>query len=567
MTWQRMESAIALCAMYLASAAVAAAPDLIVVNGDIHTVDPRQPRVEAFAVEEGRFVAVGPNEQIRALAQERTQVIDARGATVTPGFIDAHSHTSGNSPQVAGVDLSYIVEKSEWMFRIAEADAAMPEGEWMIGGYWDHTLSDSVFPTRQMLDAVVPDRPVLLSHIDSHYSWANSKALELAGVTSQTQAPPGGEIVLDEETGEPTGILLEGAQNLVRQVIPERTEEQRREGLAKMQQYANSFGITGLHQMGGLDDYVHLVEEGEPSLRVWYGQWGPRGAKSDYSDDVARLIARQSDTRKRVRESGREEQLGPLLEAGYVKLINDGVLSGHTAVLLDDYSDREGWRGEYITEPEDLARQVDAITTAGLPVAVHSIGDAAVSATLDAFEAALDNPTPYPNRIEHIEIIKPADVLRFRRLGVVASMQPNHGTNSIAYVPVRVGPIREAHAYVWRTMLTFGVPLVFGADYPTSPLNPLVQIADAVLRTSPFGFNNGEPWHAEQSVNFEQALHAYTQAGANITAWKDEVGSISVGKWADFVVLDGRVPEPFDDSFRKLSVSKTYFAGEAVFEQ
>ncbi|MEO0435430.1 MAG: amidohydrolase [Pseudomonadota bacterium] len=540
---------------------------MILVNGDIYTVDASLGRAAAFAVESGRFSAVGTNDAILALADTKTQIIDASGHTVVPGFIDSHSHTSGNSPQVAGVDLSYIVDKKEWLRLIAGADKTMPEGEWIIGGYWDHTLSDSIFPTRQMIDSVVADRPVFLSHIDGHYGWANSIALELADISAETKAPPGGEVVLDPETGKPTGILLEGAQGLVRKVIPARTDAQRRNGLAEMQQYANSFGITGLHQMGDLEDYAYIVAHGDPSIRVWYGQWGPRGSKADYSEDTKSYLGRQSATRETVRKSGREGRLGPLLEVGFVKLMNDGVLSAHTAVLLEEYSDREGWKGEYITEPKDLEKQVSAFNAAGIPVAVHSIGDAAVNATLDAYEAALAYEVPYPNRIEHIEIIAPTDVARFRRLGVVASMQPNHGTNSIAYVPVRVGVMREAQAYVWRTMLTFGVPLVFGADYPTSPLNPLVQIADAVLRTSPFGFNAGKPWHPEQSVSFEQALYAYTQAGASITAWKNEIGSISVGKWADFVVLDGSVSTPLDKRFRELSVDYTYFAGNEVYRK
>ena len=277
------------------------------------------------------------------------------------------------------------------------------------------------------------------------------------------------------------------------------------------------------------------------------------------------LLADQADTASRVALSGKEAAVGPLLHVGFVKLINDGVLSAHTAVLKESYRDREGWKGEYITAPSDLRVQVEEITAAGLPVAIHSIGDAAVSAALDAFEAARDNVVPHPNRIEHIELVEASDVSRFRSLGVVASMQPNHATNSIGYVPERVGAHRENRAYVWKSMLDADVPLVFSADYPTSPLNPLVQIADAMFRESPFGFNNGEPWHLEQAVSFDEALRAYTQTGADITQWKDEVGSISVGKWADFVVLDAKVPQPMNESFRALGVDATYFAGREVY--
>lgn len=549
----------------LSSNIALAAPDLIVVNGDVYTIDPDSARVEAFAVEDGKFTAVGTSAEIRALAGSGTKVIDAGGNTVTPGFVDGHSHMSGDSPPVAGVDLSYVADKDEWLRLIEEADRRMPEGEWMTGGYWDHTLSDGVYPTRDMLDEVVPDRPVLLNHIDGHYSWANSLALEMAGVTADTPVPPGGEIVLDPKTGEPTGILLEGAQSLVGTVIPERSDEQRRAGLAEMYKYANSFGVTGLHQMGGLQDYLYVVENGDPTLRIWYGHWGPDGTGEDYDAGIDGILAAKADTARRVAAVNREQTSGPLLTVGYVKLINDGVLSAHTAVLMEGYHDREGWKGEYITEPEDLEVQVDKVTAAGLPVAIHSIGDAAVRASLDAFEAARENVVPYPNRIEHIELVHPDDIERFRKLGIVASMQPNHGTNSIGYVPDRVGPQRESRAYVWKSMLKAGVPLVFGADYATSPLNPLVQIADAMFRESPFGFNDGRPWHPEQSVAFEEALHAYTQAGANMTPWKDQIGSITAGKWADFVILSGTVPEPVNDTFRDLVVEHTYFAGREVY--
>lgn len=541
------------------------APDLVVINADAYTSDVNALRVEAFAVTDRKFSAVGSTADISALAGPNTKIIDAAGRTVTPGFIDAHSHVNGNSPYVAGVDLAYIGDKQEWLRMIAEADKRLPEGEWLIGASWDHTLSDSIFPTKQMLDEIIPNRPAILTHIDGHYAWANSKALEMAGVTPETEAPPGGEVVLDPETGDTTGILLEGAQTLVKRIVPDRSDAQRREGLAEMYRYANGFGITGLHQMGGIDDYVHLVENGDPTMRIWYGFMNRGIIDNRGSIAPEEILAKQADVAQRVIATGKEAEEGPLLRIGYVKLINDGVLSAHTAVLTEDYADRKGWKGEYITPADELAAEVEALTAAGLPVAIHSIGDEAVKASLDAFEAALDNPVPYPNRIEHIEIVHDEDVARFKELGVVASMQPNHATNSIAYVPIRVGAYRTMRAYTWRSMLEAGVPLVYGADYATSPLNPLIQIADAVFRISPFGFNDGKPFHPEQAVTFDEALMAYTQSGANITPWADEIGSITVGKWADFVVLDGTVPVPMDDSFRDLAVDLTYFAGREVY--
>lgn len=553
------------CSSAVILPAAFAGPDIIVVNADVRTVDPEAPRVQAFAVENRRFTAVGTNADIRGLADAGTHVIDAGGKTVTPGLIDSHSHVDGNAPVVAGVDLAYVVDKQEWLDRISQADARLDDGEWLIGGYWDHTLSDGVYPTRQMLDAVVPDRPIFLTHIDGHYGWVNSLALEMARVRADTPVPAGGEIVRDPASGEPSGILLEGAMRVVRDHIPPRSDAQRREGLAQMQHYANSFGITGLHQMRALDDYLYLVENGDPTLRVWYGHFGLSMDPDTWDQTLDAVLESTQDTHQRVLESKKEDAVGPLLQAGFVKLINDGVLSAHTAVLMADYADRPNWRGEYITEAGDLAELVRRTTERGMPVAIHSIGDAAVSAALDAIEASKENVVPVPNRIEHIELLHPNDVPRFKELGVVASMQPNHCTNSIAYVPTRVGKAREDRAYVWQTMLDSGAHLVFGADYPTSPLSPLTQISDAVFRESPFGFNDGKPWHPEEALRFDDALYAYTQAGADITPWKDEIGSITVGKWADFVVLSAKVPEPMNKSFKSLVVDATYFAGRQVY--
>lgn len=539
--------------------------ELIVVNADVYTSDDSRPRAEAFAIGQGRFIAVGSDADVRKLAGRDTRIIDAGGRTVTPGFIDGHSHVSGDAPRVAGVDLSYVVDKPEWLRSIAAADARLPAGEWLTGGYWDHTLSDGVYPDRQMLDAVVPDRPVFLTHIDGHYAWVNSKALEIAGVTESSPVPPGGEIVLDKKTGKPTGILLEGAMGLVRDLIPARDEARRREGLAQMQAFANSVGITGLHQMGGLADYLHLLETSRSSIRIWYGQGWTAGEEVAPSVAVRDILALRDSVERRVVASGRTLVAGPLLTVGYVKLMNDGVLSARTAVLLEDYDDQPGWRGEYIMSPASLAAKVVAVNAAGLPVAIHSIGDAAVRASLDAFETAASARPGRPNRVEHIEVVTPRDISRFKRLGVVASMQPNHCTNAVGYVPSRLGPRRQGDAYVWRSMLSAGVPLVFGADYPTSPLDPLTQIADAVFRTSPFGFAEGKPWFPEQSLSFAEALVAYTRAPAEMTDWADEIGTITPGKWADFVLLSGRVPEPMDPSFRTLQVRATYFAGQEVF--
>ena len=539
-----------------------AAADLIVVNADIRTVDPGKPRVQAFAVEDGKFIALGSDAEIKALAGSGTRVIDAAGKTVTPGFIDGHSHLTSGADFVTGVDLSYIPEKKTWLEMIKAADARLPKGAWLLGGGWDYTLKEGKLPSKEDLDAVVPDRPVMLIDIDFHSAWVNSKALEIGGVTAKSEVPEGGQILLNDK-GEPSGILLEGAKDLVEKQRPPLTEAERQDALRQTVKYASSLGLTGVHDMSGLSavyDYAALAQSGDLPLRVWYG----------FFESDPKAIAAAASDRKKVAEmmaaTDAMKKKGPLLALGYTKSVIDGVLSTHTAYLHQDYSDKPGWRGKPFSSTEELAAAIRAANENGFPTAVHAIGDGGVGMTLDAFASAA-RPLDQPNRIEHIEVVTTDDIKRFKELGVVASMQPNHATGTIGkYITERIGPDREKRAYVWQSMLAAGVPLVFGADWPTSPLSPLTQINDAVFRESPFGLGDG-PWHAEQAVSFDQALHAYSQAAANMTPWGKEIGSISIGKWADFVIIDGTLPDPLDRSIRSRKVEATYLAGEEVYRK
>ncbi len=540
--------------------------DMILVNGDIRTSDPARPLVQAFAVKDGRFLALGTDADIRKLAGPSTKVVDAGGVTVTPGFIDGHTHLSGGADMVAGVDLSYIPDKKTWLKKIAERSAQLPPGEWLLGGGWDYTLGEGAYPTKEDIDSVVKDRPVFLRDIDGHSRWVNSKALELAGITSKTPVPPGGEIVLDPRTGEPTGILKEGASALF-EGLPglQKNDAQRRDALLQTVRYANSLGITGVHDMAGreaLFDYLSLAQKGDLTLRVWFGEF------SNDPAEISRAANDRSAVDRAIAAAPATRLMGPTLKFGYIKSIIDGVLSTHTAVMAADYSDRAGWKGEPFRSQADLEKIIGTANKAGFPMAIHAIGDGGVHTVLNAFEKA---ETPLPkglhNRIEHLEVIQPSDIQRFKLLGVVASMQPNHATGTIGkYITERVGPEREKYAYVWQKMLDAGVPVVFGSDWATSPLSPLTQINDAVFRESPFGLGNG-PWHPENAVTFDQALFAYTQAGADMTPWATEIGSIAPGKWADFVLIDGKLATPLDRSIRQRAVRATYLAGKAVYEK
>ena len=543
-----------------------AAPDLIVVNGDVYTVDSQQPRVEAFAVEDGKFVALGTNNQIRALADADTKVVDAGGHTVTPGFIDAHQHISGMESPLS----LYVNTEEKWAELIRAEHERLPPGEWMTGNNWDHTIINDVLPTKEFLDEIVGDRPVILTHIDGHFVWVNSAVIKMAGITADTPVPPGGEIVVDPATGEPTGILKEGAAQLVRGLQPQPTEAERFAALPASLRWLNSRGVTGMHNMADYDTFVNALEKDQLTVRVWHGYFGLfRGDQvRSVEDEVQHVLGVRRDVRARVAATGVTEKMGPMFDIGFVKTINDGVLSVHTAVLLGGYVDKPGWSAEFFVEPAELARRVQAFAKAGMQVAIHSIGDGAVRASLDAFESARQYPIDLPHRIEHVELLSKQDLPRFAELNVVASMTPNHMTKAVAYIEDRIDPARESHAYTWQSLLNSGASVIFGSDYTTSiHQDPLKQIGDAIYRTNHAGFNDGQPWHSEEAVTFAQALHAYTLGPAQTTAWGNEIGSISVGKWADFVVLDAKVSEPGDRTLYDMAVDATYLAGREVYRR
>jgi predicted amidohydrolase YtcJ len=529
--------------------------DLVVVNADVRTADPARPRAEAFAVHEGKFVAVGEATAVAALAGPATRRIDAGGATILPGLIDGHTHMVGGGDLTTGVDLFDIPDKVTWLAKVAERVATLAPGEWLLGGRWDHTMAEGEYPTREDLDRVSPRNPVALRDIDGHSAWVNSLALELAGITADTVVPDGGVIVLDPRTAEPTGILKESATALLgRAAGYAEARAASRDALLDTLRHANSLGITGIHEMSSLevlDRYRGLAEAGQLPIRVWFGVVGVEDAAT--ADRVAGLRGDYAIT---------SAESGPLLALGYLKQSIDGVLSTHTAALLQPYSDRPDTLGTPFHAQERLNELVRLGAERGLPVAVHAIGDRGVQMALDAFEAT--GGAGLAHRIEHVEIVQPEDVARFKALGVIASMQPNHGTGVIGkYITERVGE-REVNAYVWGDLARAGVPLVLGSDWPTAPLAPLTQLADAVLRESPYGLYDG-PWYPQQALTFDTALHGYTQAGADATAWAAEIGSITPGKWADFVRLDGRLAaEPARD-LKDRTVVETWLAGRQVF--
>jgi predicted amidohydrolase YtcJ len=575
----RINPALRVCACVLALLASACSeqpdaideapgPDLIVINADVRTVDSTMPSAEAFAITMGKFVAVGSTGEIQDLARENTDVIDVGGVTITPGLIDGHTHLLMGSGLAVGVDLSEIEDKSEWLRIIRDKAQSLPEGAWILGGAWDHNLSDGVLPTKEMLDSVAPDHPVLLRDIDGHSAWANSLAIELAGVTADSTVPPGGEIVVDPNTGDLTGIFLESAGGLFGDSpgMAEATDPV--VGIKAAVALANSLGITAVHDMSNnFDEFLSVFDDGDLTLRVWQGARPPRVTDRSPSDIYAEMAAERERVRMHVAGNPQTASMGILFDIGYTKLMVDGVLSTYTALMKAPYSDNPDAVAEAFVTQEQLNSLIAAAHDNGFPVAVHAIGDEGVSWVLDGFA---ESPTPagvLGDRIEHIEVVTPDDVERFESLGVTASMQPHHATCCVGnYVIDHIGRDRLPNAYVWRSMLDSDIPLVLGSDWPTSPLNPLIQMADTIHRETRID-GVVRPWDEGNALTFEEALYGYTQAGANMTSWSDQIGSISVGKWADFVILDEKLPADVDRALENRQVAATYLAGNRVYPQ
>ncbi len=530
--------------------------DLVVRGGVIHTSDARNPTAGALAVRDGRFVFVGDARQTERWVGETTEVIELDGQAVLPGLMDGHVHLESGLSLVRGVDLTGIADRGEWSRRIATRAAELGPGAWIVGGRWDHTLSGGAFPSVEDLDPITPENPVALSDIDGHTTWVNSLALEIAGVDAATPDPPGGRIVR-YASGDPTGVLLETAGALVRDHVPPLSAEDERDAMRQTFAAAARLGLTGVHNMAGLRQiprYVAFAAAGELPLRVWYGATGA-------ADRVEELAAAKDEARETLAPVTAER--GPTFEVGYAKLMADGVLSARTAALLAPYADAPEESGFLVTEVEDLTDAVARLHASGFPVAIHAIGDRAVRGSLDAFKTAAERgPSPeLPDRIEHIEVLDPDDAPRFTELGVLASFNPHHCITGIdIYNTDRLGEARAAWSFAWGAARDAGATLVFGSDWATAPLDPLRQLYAATVREKPSGGPPGG-WHPEQRVTWEEALAAYTLAPAAAAGWDDEIGSIEVGKWADFVILSGPVPHPPDRSILDLEVHATWVAG------
>jgi len=527
--------------------------DVVIVHGKVWTVDAQKPRAEAVAIHGSRIIAVGSEADIAKWIGPATKKIDAQGTTVLPGFIDSHVHFSTGGGETSGVHLRDANTPQEFARRIGEHAKKLPKGEWMLGGTWDHELwGGTPLPSHDWIDTLTPDTPVFVSRYDGHMAMANALALRLAGVTRETKDPPGGTIVRDKD-GNPTGLMKDAAMGLVFHVIPPPSEEQLLRMIHAAMDEARHFGVTSVHDISSTEDvraYQVLAGRSELTLRIYcitpLPQWeGPAtaGIRAGFGNDWTHL--------------------------GALKGFADGSLGSTTALFEQPYNDApetSGLPNEMMLPEGNMLNMALGADKAGLQLAVHAIGDKAIRTMLDVYtEVAKQNGarTDRRWRIEHAQHLRPDDFARFAQLGVIASVQPYHAIDDGRWAEKRIGHERAKTTYAFRTFLDHGVRLAFGSDWTVAPLNPMQGLYAAVTRATLDGKNPGG-WFPEQKLKLEEAIQAYTMGSAFAEFGEKEKGSLTPGKLADIVVLDGDLFAIAPKKIKDVTVRYTIVGGKIV---
>jgi predicted amidohydrolase YtcJ len=539
--------------------------DVIFTHGNVYTgvIDTSSlgagKRSEAIAVRGDRILAVGTRDEVMKAKGPDTKIVDLEGHFVMPGFNDAHLHLASAGFEKLNVDLVGVKTLDEFRERLrAKVDAAGP-AEWVVGGGWDETLWPvKVLPTRWDLDEVSGNHPVYLDRVDGHIGVANTRALQLASITVASRDPEGGKIDRDE-AGTPNGILRESARNAVRAVIPKPTHDKRRQAIEGALADLASHGITSAQDNSTWEDfqvYEELEHEGKLTARI--SEWLP------FDDSIDDLNG------KRKAHPASDNLLHTTMLKGFM----DGSLGSKTAALLQPYSDDPKNSGL----PQYEAAKLNAMTRervlAGYQIGFHAIGDKGVQLALDAFAEAekaakdgkvkaADGGTDYRLRIEHAQVTTPPQILRFKELKVIASMQPNHLLTDMNWAESRLGAKRAEHSYAWAELLRRGVVLAFGTDYPVEPVTPFRGLYAAITRLSESGKKS---YYSEQKLTIEQAIAAYTAGSAFAEFSEKEKGKLAPGMLADFVVLDRDITAVPPPRVLETKVLRTVVGGKTVYQ-
>ncbi|MFB7709893.1 amidohydrolase [Streptomyces sp. NPDC056105] len=540
--------------------------DLVFTGGPVHTFSPARSRATSVAVRGERIVAVG-HDEVRELVGPATEVVDLKGKLLIPGFQDAHAHPVGGGLELGQCDLSGATTLDEYRRRISAYARAHPDTEWITGGGWSMEAFPGGLPTAAELDALVPDRPAYLVNRDHHGAWVNSRALQAAGIDARTPDPADGRIERDAD-GAPTGMLQEGAANLIGRLLPPVTLEQRITGLLRAQALMHSLGVTAwqdalLGEHANLTDptdaYLTTAADGRLTARVVGSLWWDRSRGTEQIDEL--VARRAAGTRGRLR-------------CTTVKIMQDGVAENGTAALLGPYLDGCGCAsdnsGISFVPPLDLQKYVTELDARGFQVHFHALGDRAVREALDAVEAArrANGRTDTRPHLAHLQVVHPDDVGRFRELGATANMQalwaahePQMDDLTIPFL----GPERSAWQYPFGDLQRSGATLAAGSDWPVSSPDPIEAIHVAVNRVLPDAAPGTPVFLPDQRIGLDAALTAYTAGSAYVNHLDDVTGSVTAGRLADLVVLDR---DPFAAPTEEIGATRvleTFVGGERVY--
>ena len=528
--------------------------DLVLVNGKVWTGDAARPWAEAVAVRDTKIFAVGKTADLRVLAGPGTKLIDCGGSLVLPGFIDSHTHFLAGGFALKSIQLREAKSREEFVALIAAKAKELGPGRWIVNGDWDHQQFTPVeLPRKDWIDAATPDNPVCINRFDGHMILANSLALKLAGVTRDTPVPPGGEIVKDPATGEPTGILKDEAMGFVYAKIPDATFDENLEAAEASIRHAAENGVTSVNEMAdatSLAVFQELDRRGRLTTRV-------------------NVYIPISEVGTLARLKVKSPFGGPHVTLAGLKAFMDGSLGSATAYFFEPYSDDPTTSGILNGQmfPEGIMEErILEADKAGLQLAVHAIGDRANGLLLDMFEkaAAQNGLRDRRWRVEHAQHFRPADIARFGRLGLVASVQPYHAIDDGRWAETKIGPERVKTTYAFESLRRAGATLAFGSDWTVAPLVPILGIYAAVTRRTLDGKNPGG-WVPEEKVSIEEAVRAYTTNGAWAQFAEASKGSIEPGKLADLVVLDRDIFAAPPEEIERAKVRLTVFDGRVVY--
>jgi len=528
--------------------------DRILKNGVIYTLDAARPVVTALAIRGDRVAATGSWEEIAPLAGARTVVLDLAGATAYPGFVDGHAHVGGLGRAMEILDLTGAASEADVAMLVRRSAAGTPAGDWILGRGWDQNRwSEKLFPTQASLTAAAPDHPVVLTRVDGHAIWCNRRALEMAGLGDRAVPVEGGEILVDE-SGRPTGILVDRASDLIESKIPAARPEDIRRRLKRAMERCAAVGLTQVHDAGvgsaELAQYRALLQADQMPIRIWAML---EGDEAWLESQLAAGVSQDAAGRLVIRA---------------VKMYADGALGSRGAWLLAPYTDRPDTSGLPVNPTETLERIARLCARYGFQACTHAIGDRANRTILDVYQrvlAGLPDGRERRFRVEHAQVLAMADIPRFHALGVIPSMQPTHCTSDMPWAVRRLGPERARYAYTWQTLIRTGVVIPTGSDFPVEAPDPLLGFYAAVTRMDKAGQPPGG-WTPMERMTREQALRGMTEWSAFAAFQEKDKGVLANGKWADITVTDQNLMRVPESDILKTRVLLTMVGGRIVYD-